>query len=182
MALDPPFPSEFDQEAQGESGVDALGLQAIYERLADRILPAMTVRMSRPRFVTAIALGSSICADWGDDEVAKDGCTPPWMVFEWFVAESLVRCRKDLRDADGIPGRRKIEAALRQKRAISAASYLKTASIFGFTGIYKRLAIGVGVVTDDLVMDDAGCELVAAWEKDNDMVGFRDARTGAGAD
>lgn len=182
MAIEPPFLSEFDQEAQGESGVDALGLQAIYERLADRVLPALTVRMSRPRFVTAIALGSVVCAEWGDDDVAKDGCSPPWMVFEWFVAESLVRCQDKLRDAQRIPGRRKIEAALRQKRAISAASYLKTASIFGFTGVYKRLAIGLGIVTDDLATDDQGCELIAAWERDQDMSGFREGRSGSGAE
>lgn len=181
MTLHPPFLSEFDQEAQADSGVDALGLQAMYERLADRILPALTVRMSRPRFVTAIALGAVVCADWDDEEIAKDGVSPPWMVFEWHVAESLVRCAEKLRDKQRIPGRLKIETALRQKRPISATSYLKTASIFGFTGIYKRLAIALGVVTDDLRRDEAGYELVAAWERDKGMSGFEDGREGEGA-
>jgi hypothetical protein len=181
MALHPPFLSEFDQEAQADSGVDALGLQAMYERLADWILPALTVRMSRPRFATAIALGSVVCEGWEDDEVAKDGVSPPWMVFEWYVAESLVRCREKLRDGQRIPGRLKIETALRQKRPISAASYLKTASIFGFTGIYKRLAIALGIVTDNLRLDDAGYNLVAAWERDTGMSGFQAGREGEGA-
>jgi hypothetical protein len=181
MTLHPPFLSEFDQEAQADSGVDALGLQAMYERLADRILPALTVRMSRPRFVTAMALGAVVCAGRDDDEVAKDGVSPPWMVFEWHGAESLVRCREKLRDDHRIPGMLKIETALRQKRPISAASYLKTAAIFGFTGIYKRLAIALGILTDALGLDDSGYELVAAWERDQGMSGFQAGRDGEGA-
>jgi hypothetical protein len=181
MMLRPPFLSEFDQDAQGEAGVDALGLQAMYERLADRILPALTVRMTRPRFVTAIALGAAVCSGWEDDDVASDGTSPPWMVFEWHVVESLVRCREKLRDDHRIPGMLKVETALRQKRPISAASYLKTAAIFGFTGIYKRLAIALGVVTDDLRLDDAGHDLVAAWQQDQGMSSFRAGRDGPGA-
>jgi hypothetical protein len=181
MTLQPPFLSEFDQEAQADSGVDALGLQAMYERLADRILPALTVRMSRPRFVTAMALGAVVCAGRDDDEVARDGVSPPWMVFEWHVAESLVRCREKLHDDHRIPGMLKIDTALRQKRPISAASYLKTAAIFGFTGIYKRLAIALGILTDDLGLDDSGYELVAAWERDKGMAGFQAGRDGEGA-
>ena len=37
--------------------------------LADRILPALTVRMARIRFLTAIAVGSRVCADYDDDAV-----------------------------------------------------------------------------------------------------------------
>jgi hypothetical protein len=62
-----------------------------------------------------------------------------------------------------------------------ATSYLKTASIFGFTGIYKRLAIALGIVTDELRLDTAGEELVAAWAKDHGLPGFRDGREGEGA-
>lgn len=182
MALVPPFLSEFDEELQSESGVDALGLQAMYERLADRILPALTVRMTRPRFVTSIALGAVVCRDWDDDRVAKDGVSPPWMVFEWHVVESLVRNREKLRDDHRIPGMLKVETALRQKRPISAASYLKTASIFGFTGVYRRLAAGLGIVTDDLQLDESGYEVVAAWERDQGMDGFLAGRSGAGAE
>ena len=52
-----PFSSKFDPSEEAEGSIDPLGLQPAYERLADRLLPAVTVRMGRPRFVTALALG-----------------------------------------------------------------------------------------------------------------------------
>jgi len=53
----------------------------------------------------------------------------------------------------------KIDTALRQKRPYQRRSYLKTAAIFGFTGIYKRLAIALGILTDDLGLDDSGVRI-----------------------
>ena len=40
--LRPPFSSEFDPSEEAEGSVDPLGLQPGYERLADRLLPAVT--------------------------------------------------------------------------------------------------------------------------------------------
>jgi hypothetical protein len=80
-----PFSSEFDPSEEAEGSIDPLGLAPGYERLADRLLPAVTVRMGHPRFVTAIAVGSRLLDEWDDDAVAADGATPPWLVWEWFV-------------------------------------------------------------------------------------------------
>ena len=44
-----PFGSEFDPSEEAEGSIDPLGLQPGYERLADRLLPAVTVRMGHPR-------------------------------------------------------------------------------------------------------------------------------------
>src|SRR5512133_3976168 len=141
MPLSPPVLSEFDPVAASEGGVDPLSLARVYEHLADRMLPALTVRMSRIRFVTAIAVGAQVCAsaDFEEDELAKDGVTPPWLVFEWFVVEAFVRARDQLRQTGGplrIAGRTKVETALRARRPVSASAYLKTPTVFGFTGIF----------------------------------------------
>jgi hypothetical protein len=42
-----PFSSEFDPSEEAEGSIDPLGLQPGYQRLADRLLPAVTVRQVR---------------------------------------------------------------------------------------------------------------------------------------
>ena len=89
-----PFSSEFDPSEEAEGSIDPLGLQPGYERLADRLLPAVTVRMGHPRFVTAMAVGACVCDEWDTDAVAADDITPPWLVWEWFVVEAFVRAEE----------------------------------------------------------------------------------------
>lgn len=175
VLLLPPLLSTWDPVREAEGSIDPLSLSPIYDRLADRILPALTVRMRRIRFVTAMCVAASVCAsDYEDGAVAKDEVTPPWLVFEWFVVEALVRMEKDLDDAAGVPGATKVRSALLQGRPVSHPSYLKTPRVFGFSGIFRRFVTAVGVLTDDLSLDDGGYALLRAWEKDLDLSGFRD--------
>jgi hypothetical protein len=178
--LRPPFGSEFDPSEEAEGSVDPLGLQPGYERLADRLLPAVTVRMGHPRFVTAMALGACVCEDWDTEAVAADEMTPPWLVWEWFVIEAFVRAADSISGTSGIPGIQKVQRALRNQRPVSAAAYLKTPTAFGFTGVFRRLARGIGVLTDDGALDDGGYELVSAWAKDQGLDGIIDASGGDG--
>jgi len=173
-----PFSSEFDPSEEAEGSIDPLGLQPGYERLADRLLPAVTVRMGNPRLVTAMAVGACVCEDWDTDAVAADEITPPWLVWEWFVVESFVRAEQSLGDISGIPGTRKVRQALRTQRQVSASSYLKTPTAFGFTGVFRRL--GIGILTEDGRLDDGGYELVTAWAKDQGLNGIIDALGGDG--
>jgi hypothetical protein len=181
MSLLPPALSELDLLLESDASIDPLGLQATYERLADRILPGVTVRMTRPRFLTAMAVGARVCEEWDEEALAADGISPAWIVFEWFVVESLVRCRASLTDAHQIAGIQKVSRALGDHGRLSAPAYLKTPKVFGFTGIFKRLAIAGGVLTDDLALDEAGITLVRAWENERGLAGFLDARDGPGA-
>jgi hypothetical protein len=182
--LSPPVLSELDPVIAAEGSIDPLSLGRVYDHLADRILPALTVRMSRIRFVTAIAVGARVCADWEDEDLAADGVTPPWLVYEWFVVEAFVRERESLRQREGalrIPGQRKVANAIRARRPLSGSAYLKTPTVFGLTGIFRRLVEKARVVTTDLRLDDAGYELVRAWEKDQGLEGFLEAGGGEGA-
>jgi hypothetical protein len=175
-----PFSSEFDPSEEAEGSIDPLGLQPGYERLADRLLPAVTVRMGHPRFVTAMALGACVCEGWDADAIAADEITPPWLVWEWFVVEAFVRADEALSGRSAIPGIQKVRRALRNQRPVSASAYLKTPTAFGFTGVFRRLARGIGIITDDGMLDDGGYELVTAWAKDQGLDGIIEASGGDG--
>lgn len=183
MGVEAPLLSVFDPPEEGEGSVDPLSLQATYERLAERIYPFMTVRMSRIRFLTAVAVITRVCEGL-EEEVAADGISPAWLVAEWYIVEGLVRRREVLSKSGRlrIPGSQKVERALRDGRRLGAAAYLKTPTVFGFTGIYKRLAVGLQMVTDEVGMDSGAVDLLTVWERSQQLPGFRDSTTGAGAE
>lgn len=170
--LQPPFVSAFDPTERAESNADPLSLQRYYERLAECIYPHITVRMRRIRFLTATAVAAHVCQDLG--EVASDGVTPPWLAFEWNMLEALgLNGRFDVRgDTGGYPGSQKVAAAINRREPVSASNYLKAPQVFGYTGVHKRLANGLGVVNDSMELEGAGERLLRAWEEDEGLVGF----------
>ena len=177
-----PACSVFDPLAQSDVSIDPLGLALVYERLADRMLPGMTVRMRRPRFLTALAIGAFICAEYGPDTVAADGVTHPYLVFEWWLVDAFVRARDLLGDSRQIPGFQKVETARAAGRWVDASAYLKTASVFGFTGIFRRLARRAQVITEQNLLDEAGHRLVQRWADERGLKGFYRGSSGPGAD
>lgn len=178
--LKAPFSSEFDPSEEAEGSIDPLGLQPGYDRLADRLLPAVTVRMGHPRFLTAMALGACVCEGWDLDATAADEITPPWLVWEWFVVEAFVRAEDALSGRPSVPGGLKVRQALRKTRPICASTYLKTPSAFGFTGVFRRLARNVGILTSEGLLDDGGYELIKAWAKDQGLDGIIESSSGEG--
>lgn len=180
--VEPPFKTEFDPPQEGEGSQDPLGLQPAYERLANRLLPALTVRMGRPRFLTAMAIGARICEGWKDTDVAVDGITPAWLVYEWYVVEAFSRAKGELVEGSSIPGNQKISRAINTGRPVNVNAYLKTPTVFGFTGIYRRLANGGHVLTESGRLDDAGWELISAWERDQSLPSFVSGSDGTGYD
>jgi hypothetical protein len=182
LGLQAPVLSVFDPLEAAEGSVDPLSLQATYEHLAERVYPFMTVRMSRIRFLTAIAVISQVCEGL-EDAVASDGITPAWLVCEWYAVEAFMRRREMLSEQGRlrIPGSQKVERALRDGRRLGAAAYLKTPKVFGFTGIYKTLAVGLQLISDD-VLPDSGCfELLKVWEREQGLRGLLDGQSGPGA-
>jgi hypothetical protein len=171
-SLSAPVLSAYDPLTSAEGSIDPLGLASTYERLANAILPGITVRMRRPRFLTAIAVGAYVCSDLPPDTLAKDGVSPPWQVFEWWVVEAHARSAELLPAHGGIPGIQKAQNAVSNKRPLSAAAYLRVPSVFGYTGIYRRLARQTRVLTTQGILDDAGHRLLAAWTADQKLDGF----------
>ena len=73
-----------------------------------------------------------------------------------------------------MPGVQKVERALRNQRQVSASAYLKTPNVFGCSGVFRRLARHLGVLTEEGRLDSDGYELVSAWAKDQELAGFLD--------
>lgn len=183
MALAPPILSIYDPPEGAEGSIDPLSLQATYECLAERIYPLLTVRMKRPRFLTAISVLARFCEGL-EDEVASDDFTPAWLVGYWYVVEALVRRRESIPEKRrrGLPGTMKVEHALRSGHPISATAYLKTPRVFRFTGVYKTLGDGLELLTGDVTLDDGGLELPGVWEREQRLRGFCDGGDGPGAE
>src|SRR5260370_41486686 len=104
-----PFLTLPDPAVSGEGQLDPLGLAVVGDRLADWILPGMTARMGRPRFLTAMALSATVCEDL-QDEIAADGASPAHLVFEWLVLQAFARAGAP-DDVRGTPGHAKTKAA-----------------------------------------------------------------------
>ena len=183
MLLSPPYLSRHDPVSTSEGSIDPLSLQTVYERLAERILPFITVRMSRPRFLTAMAVGAHVCSEFIED-LAADERSPAWLVFEWHVVEGLVRCRQNIGEDQfrGIPGIRKVDETLQAGKHLGAAGYLKTPKVFGYNGVYRRLSRGLEILDDNFGLDEGGFELLGIWEKEQKLPGFLSDRNGRGAE
>jgi hypothetical protein len=165
-----PFVTDLDPDRAGEGSLDPLGLARLADRLADEIAPEVTARMSRIRFVTAIAACSQLLGEPADI-LSTDG-TPAYLAFEWHVVESFVRV-SPASGTDAVPGIQKARARLRDhRRHLNGPSYLETPKVFGFHGVYKRIARDIEVVDENLVLLPRGDELVATWEREQQLEGF----------
>lgn len=109
-----------------------------------QLVPDVRERMQRIRFLTAMAVGAMVTEGLDDDPGERDAS--PYLVWEWLVVEALIRDMEGDPSIWGVPGTLVARRALSQHGYLDARSYLKTPRIFGFNGVYKRLAIHLGVV------------------------------------
>jgi hypothetical protein len=144
MAITFPFLTSYDPPGASEGTLDPLGLYQIADQLAVLLVPAVRERMQRIRFLTAMAVGSLVTQGIEEDPRQRDAS--PYLVWEWLVVEALVRVMGDDPAIWGVPGTLVTRRAMDQHGYLDARSYLKTPRIFGFNGVYKRLAIHLGVV------------------------------------
>lgn len=169
--------SEHDPPVSGEGSLDPMGLAAISDRLADRLVPGVRSRMQRVRFVTAMAVGAMACETLGEEPPADDISTPA-ICFEWLVIEGFVRRLSPQQIPSGVPGSQKARAVVNRDQRLSAATYLKGPSVFGFNGVYKPFAVDAGIVGAGLLPGQRCAELVRAWEQERGFLGFTDAVPG----
>ncbi|MXZ69946.1 MAG: hypothetical protein F4Z04_00355 [Acidobacteria bacterium] len=164
-----PFLTSYDPPGNSEGTLDPLGLYQIADRLAVQLVPAVRERMQRIRLLTAIAVGALVTEGLEDDPRRRD--VSPYLVWEWLVVESLVRMSGDDPTLWGVPGTQVTRRALDQHGYLDARSYLKTPRIFGFHGVYKRLANHLGIVDVHLGLGPNAEPLVDAWARG---MGLRD--------
>ena len=115
-----PLLTEEDPAVSGEGTLDPLGLYAIADALAVRLVPGVWERQKHPRFLTATAVSLAVCGQIDEDTVAVDRASEPWQVFEWHLVEGLVRATDDSDQLRGLPGRDKAARALRDRVPLSA--------------------------------------------------------------
>ena len=174
-----PLLSEADPQESAEGSIDPLGTYAIADALAVRMVPGVRERQQHPRFLTTIAVSLSLCSDFDDEVVAKDGVSEPWQVFEWYVVEGLVRSTPDQALLRGLPGRDKALKAIDDKVPLSQRRYLKGPATFGFHGVYRGLARDIGIEQADR-LGDQGYELLRCWEEEQGLQGFCGSGDGPG--
>lgn len=181
MTLLVPLLTEYDKVADSEGSLDPLGLSLIADRLGTKLVPGVRERMRHPRFLTAIAAGASICAEFDDDRVAQDGVTPPYQVFEWYVVQALVNTfRNETNQIIGLPGREKATDAMRKGVPLCAQNYLKAPSVFGFHGVYRTLAEDLDILRQGK-LGETGDRLIRIWETEQDLAGFYSREQGLGS-
>ena len=163
--------SGYDPIQSAEGAIDPLGLYTIADRLALRLIPGIRERMSHPRFLTAMAVGSVILRDYDDDAMCVDGQSEPYLVYEWYAVEGMVKNRGDDPKLTGLPGVLKARESLNNGLPLSANRYLKTPTVFGFNGVYRVLADNLNVIRNGY-LGDSGYELLRTWEKEQKLSGF----------
>jgi hypothetical protein len=169
-----PFLSTYDPVGTSEGTLDPLGLYQIADQLAVQLVPAVRERMQRVRFLTAIAVGSLVTEGLEDDPGQRDAS--PYLVWEWLVVEALVRHGSVDHDLKGVAGRHMARRAIDQRGYLDARSYLKTPRIFGIHGVYKRLAVHLGLVNVHLGPGPNAERLADAWARGVGLGGWGGAK------
>ena len=175
-----PLLSEYDPAVKTEGSLDPLGMYAIADAMGVKLIPGVRERQRFPRFLTAIAVSFYLCQEFGDDQIASDGISEPWQVFEWHVVEGLVRKFKEEEQIRGLPGRDKAKKALDEGFHLCADKYLKTPTVFGFHGVYRVLAREIGVEANGR-LGEFGYELIKCWADEQRLPGFVGTQPGIGA-
>jgi hypothetical protein len=148
-------------------GSDPLGLERISERIAARLVPGITNRMSNPHLLTAVALATLVAEDLGpgDRRVRREAT----VAFEWILLASFARKGVDL---SGMPGAGKARAAWATGRPLGAANYLTGPESNGLSGILTPLLVEINVLTKDRRLGPRGEELLDRWATEQQLHGL----------
>lgn len=166
--------TEADPVVAGEGSLDPLGLGPIGDRLAELLLPGITNRMRRPRFLTAMAVGA-IATDGLELLAPVDGRSTPSICFEWLLLEAFERRRRlgiAPDELQGVPGSAKVAVAIAKGERLSLGNYLKTANVFGFTGVLMPLARSTHLLDRDRRAAERAADLVSIWQQEQKRDGF----------
>jgi hypothetical protein len=174
MAIIFPFLTSYDPPGSSEGALDPLGLYQIADQLATQLVPSVRERMQRIRFLTAMAVGAIALEDIEDNPQKRDAS--PYLVWEWLIVEAVIREMGGDDSIWGVPGTLVTKNALTRHGYLDARSYLKTPRIFGFHGVYKRLAAYLGIVDVHLGPGPETQGLADAWAHGLGLSGLKDAK------
>lgn len=169
MAVVFPFLTAADPLGTSEGSLDPLGLYQIADILGTELVPAVRQRMLRVRFLSAMAVGAFVTEGLEADPRYREAA--PYLVWEWHVVEAIVRSRDEAADNAGtwgVPGIGVTRRAVKNYDRLDARTYLATPRVFGFNGVYKRLAMHLGITDVHLAPGPMAERLVKAWAKSVD--------------
>ena len=169
-----PFLTTYDPPGTGEGNLDPLGLYQIADQLASQLVPGVRERMQRIRFLTAMSVGSLVTEGLEDDPRHRDAS--PYLVWEWLIIEALIRDTETYASIRGVPGTRVTRTALARHGYLDARSYLKTPRVLGLHGVYKRLAVHLGLLDVHLGPGSKAECLADAWARDRGLGGIAGAK------
>lgn len=169
-----PFLTAYDPPGTSEGTLDPMGLYQIADQLAVQLVPAVRERMQRIRFLTAMAVGAMVTDGLEDDPRNRDAS--PYLVWEWLLVEAMVRQLADDEGLWGVPGTLMARRAVPAHGYLDARSYLKTPRIFGLHGVYKRLAVHLGVTDVHLGIGPQTEPLSDAWARGLGLSGLDEAK------
>ena len=168
-----PSLTSYDPPGTSEGSLDPLGLYRIADQLAVKLVPAVRERMQRIRFLTAMAVGALVTEGIEDDPRLRD-TSPGLGMADCGGVDSQERRRSGYlgrpRHACRKSGR---ESSTRLPRRTQLS---KDSTDFGFTGVYKRLGIHLGLVDVHLGPGPNTEGLVDSWARGMGFIGLRDAR------
>ena len=174
MAISLPFLTTYDLPGTSEGSLDPLGLYQIADQLGVQLVPAVRERMQRIRFLTAMAVGAFVTEDLDDDPRHRDAS--PYLIWEWLIVEALIREMGQDKSVRGVPGALVTRRAISRHGYLDVRSYLKIPRIFGFHGVYKPLALRLGLVDVHLAPGPNAERLLDAWAHGLGLAGIADAK------
>jgi hypothetical protein len=179
-----PNETPHDPAEDPPGSIDPLGTLPISERLTELVLPGVTARMYRGRFLTFCAVSAVVA-----DRVAAarndrgDTRLQARLAFERLFVYAVVRSH----EAQGtrprqLPGTRLARTALRRNEPLTKNNFLKAQSVNGAFGVMTRLARHLEILDAEDELGRAGLSLISAWSADQRISGILNEPTNGARD
>lgn len=175
-----PLPTPYDPAEDPPSSIDPMGTLANAERLAEVLLPGITARMWRARFLTFTAVSARV-ADrvvtlmGGREDVRLEAR----LVFERLYVAGVARMHATDPEAwrharARLPGSDLARRALSAEEPLTRSNFLKGQAVNGPYGVLATLATHVDIVDDEGQLARHATNVILAWAEDEGLDGVLD--------
>lgn len=168
-----PQMTPIDPSEDPADSIDPLGLSPTVARLSEIILPGMTLRMWRVRFLTYAALASLVTQQVVESLDYQGDKLEIRLAFERLFVSAMIRSSLPQKAIQRLPGRQLAERAWRENdRPLKTSNFLKGQAVNGPFGVIARLAHKLDILDNDDQLLSRGEELLFAWAMDQRLFGL----------
>ncbi len=170
-----PRPTPFDPADDPPSSVDPLGTLAYAEHLAEVLLPGLTSRMWRARFLTLAAVASHVAERVvalmnGREEVRLEAR----LAFERLYVAAVMRLHSQQPEEWNaarrrLPGSDLARRALLADEPLARGNFLKGQAVNGPCGVLATLARHLEIVDDEGQPSTNASNVLLAWARDEGL-------------